>query len=87
MHATVRIVSLRQAMLVDVAVGAACAGVAAKGDGETGVVNFHEMLDAERYSEIYDGTDELFKTATPGPRFIEILQGVHRKLGPCDRQL
>jgi hypothetical protein len=81
MHTTLRNVSLSLAMLVTVAVGAGCAGFAAKGEAETGVVNFHEMLDAERYSEIYDKTDELFKTATPGPRFIEILEGVHRKLG------
>jgi hypothetical protein len=81
MHATLRIVSLSLAMLVAVAGGAGCTGVAAKGDAETGVANFHEMLDAERYSEIYDATDDLFKNATPGPRFVEILQGVHRKLG------
>jgi hypothetical protein len=81
MHATLRTISLSLAMLLAAAGGAACAGVAAKGEAETGVANFHEMLDAERYSDIYDGTDELFKSATPGARFIEVLQGVHRKLG------
>jgi hypothetical protein len=80
MHA-LRVVWLSLAMVVALAGGAGCAGFAAKGAAETGVANFHEMLDAERYSEIYDATDELFKNATAGPRFVELLQGVHRKLG------
>ena len=39
------------------------------------------MLDAERYAEIYDGTDDMFKTATTETQFTQILQAVHRKLG------
>lgn len=81
MHPAIRTVSLSLAMLVAIAGGPACGGFAAKGEAESGVANFHGMLDAERYSEIYDGTDELFKTATPAAKFTEILQGVHRKLG------
>jgi hypothetical protein len=60
---------------------AACAGFAAKGQAETGVSTFHDMLDAERYEDIYDATDDLFKNATPKSQFVEILGAVHRKLG------
>jgi ABC-type glycerol-3-phosphate transport system substrate-binding protein len=81
MHATIRRFSLSFAVLLAVAGAAACAGFAAKGEAETGVVSFHGMLDAERYAEIYGGTDELFKNATPEAQFTEILQAVHRKLG------
>jgi uncharacterized protein DUF4019 len=81
MHATIRRIFLTIALLLAVAAGSACAGFAAKGEAETGVASFHGMLDAERYSEIYGGTDELFKNATPEAQFTEILQAVHRKLG------
>jgi hypothetical protein len=81
MHATFRETILTLAVLLSIASGSACTGFAAKGDAETGVASFHAMLDAERYSEIYGGTDELFKNATAEAQFTEILQAVHRKLG------
>jgi hypothetical protein len=81
MHPAIRRISLTVAFLLAVAGGSACAGFAAKGDAETGVASFHGMLDAERYAEIYGGTDDLFKNATPEGQFTEILQAVHRKLG------
>jgi Protein of unknown function (DUF4019) len=81
MHSSLRRTSFAFAVLLAVAFGPACAGFAAKGDAEIGVTTFHGMLDAERYSEIYSGTDELFKNATPEAQFTEILQAVHRKLG------
>jgi len=81
MYATIRRIFLSIALLLAVAAGSACAGFAAKGEAETGVASFHGMLDAERYAEIYGGTDELFKNATPEAQFTEILQAVHRKLG------
>ena len=81
MHAALRRISLTIALLLAVAAGSACTGFAAKGEAETGVASFHGMLDTERYSEIYGGTDELFKNATAEAQFTEILQAVHRKLG------
>jgi hypothetical protein len=81
MHAGIRRISLTVAVVLAVAGGSACAGFAAKGDAETGVASFHGMLDAERYSEIYSGTDDIFKGATAETQFTEILQAVHRKLG------
>src|SRR5919201_928156 len=59
----------------------ACNGFAAKGEAESAVASFHQMLDAERYDEIYDATDDLFKGATTRSDFTAILQAVHRKLG------
>jgi len=81
MHATIRRISLSLAFLLAIAGGSACTGFAAKVEAETGVASFHTMLDAERYAEIYGGTDELFKGATAEAQFTEILQAVHRKLG------
>ena len=81
MHAAIRWISLTVALFLAAAGGSACAGLAAKGEAETAVVSFHGMLDAERYSEIYGGTDELFKNATPEAQFTESLQAIHRKLG------
>jgi hypothetical protein len=81
MHVSLRRISLSLAILVTVAAGPACAGFAAKGDAESGVASFHGMLDAERYSDIYGGTDDLFKNATSEGQFTAILQAIHRKLG------
>ena len=81
MRVGIRRISLTVSVLLAVAGGSACAGFAAKGDAETAVVSFHGMLDAERYAEIYSGTDDIFKSATAETQFTEILQAVHRKLG------
>jgi hypothetical protein len=58
-----------------------CAGFAAKGEAEMGVATFHQMLDAERYADIYEATDDLFKNASTSTQFTGILQAVHKKLG------
>jgi hypothetical protein len=58
-----------------------CAGFAAKGEAETAVATFHQMLDAEQYAEIYEATDDLFKGATTPATFTEVLRAVHKKLG------
>jgi len=77
----IRRISLTVAVFLAVAAGSACAGFAAKGDAETGVASFHGMLDAEQYTDIYSGTDDIFKNATSETQFTEVLQAVHRKLG------
>ena len=59
----------------------ACAGFAAKGEAEGAVTSFHLMLDAEKYADIYQATDDLFKNATTETNFTVVLQAVHRKLG------
>jgi hypothetical protein len=64
-----------------VLVAISCAGFAAKADAEAAVANFHQMLDAERYADIYETTDGLFKNATTATQFTAILQAVHKKLG------
>ena len=81
MHADIRRIFLTFAVLLAIAVGSACAGFAAKGDAEIGVASFHGMLDAEQYTDIYSGTDDIFKNATSETQFTEVLQAVHRKLG------
>jgi hypothetical protein len=67
--------------LLMLVVAISCAGFAAKGEAEAAVANFHQMLDAERYADIYEATDDLFKNASTATQFTAILQAVHRKLG------
>ena len=81
MRTSLHRISFAVLLMLAVAGGSACAGFAAKGDAETAVQTFHQMLDAERYAEIYGQTDEIFKNATAEAQFTEILQAVHRKLG------
>jgi hypothetical protein len=77
----IRVLLLSAAALLAIAATTSCAGFAAKGEAESAVAGFHEMLDAERYGDIYDATDDLFKDATTRSSFMEILQAVHRKMG------
>ena len=81
MHTSLHRISLVVLLMLALAGGSACAGFAAKGDAETAVLTFHQMLDAERYAEIYGQTDDIFKNATPEGQFTEVLQAIHRKLG------
>jgi len=75
---TARLATLGLATIV---IAAACAGLAAKGTGETAIARFHEQLDAERYDEIWMETDDAFKKVTAQADFSALLGAVHRKLG------
>src|SRR5207237_60012 len=64
MLAGVHRVSLGAALILAVIGVSACAGFAAKGEAESAVANFHLMLDAEKYADIYQAADDAFKNAT-----------------------
>src|SRR2546430_17505441 len=81
MLAGIHRLSLSAALLLAVIGVSACAGFAAKGEAESAVANFHLMLDAEKYADIYQATDDAFKNATTEGNFTAVLQAVHRKLG------
>jgi hypothetical protein len=80
MHRCVRPVLLGL-VLVPLLLATSCTGFAAKAEAEGAVATFHQMLDTERYGDIYDASDDLFKNATPRSQFLDVLQAVHRKLG------
>ena len=81
MLAGIHRLSLGAALLLAVIGVSACAGFAAKGEAESAVANFHLMLDAEKYADIYQAADDAFKNATTEGSFTAVLQAVHRKLG------
>ena len=58
-----------------------CGGLAAKGDAEAAVATFHEMLDAERYADMYEAADDAFKNVASRGQFVQALEAVHRKMG------
>ena len=67
----------------------ACAGLALAGcsfgqdkaAAETAVVQFHQMLDAGRYHDIYNTTSDEFRRVTSEAEFTQMLQTVHERLG------
>ncbi len=48
---------------------------------EKGVVTFHALMDDEKFSEIYDTSDERMKQSGPKEEIVEFLTAVRRKLG------
>ena len=75
---TARLAALALAAIV---IATSCAGFAAKGTAETAITKFHEQLDAEKYDEMWMGTDDTFKKVTAQADFSALLGAVHRKLG------
>jgi hypothetical protein len=45
------------------------------------VGRFHNLLDAERFAEIYDGADQRFQQASGREDMLKFFAAVHRKLG------
>jgi hypothetical protein len=48
---------------------------------EAAVAQFHQMLDAGRFHEIYAATDTAFRNATPEEELTRVLAAVHERLG------
>jgi hypothetical protein len=67
----------------------ACAGLALAGcsfgqdkqAAEAAVVQFHQMLDAGRYHDIYNATSDDFRRVTSEAEFTRILQTIHERFG------
>lgn len=60
---------------------ASCSFGKGVGPANRSVDQFHRMLDAGRFAEIYEASDPLFKKASKQTEFVRVLEVVHRKLG------
>jgi hypothetical protein len=60
---------------------AGCGAGGAKSAAEGAVTQFHQMLDAGRYHDIYAGTSPEFKNATSEAQLNALLQNIHDQLG------
>lgn len=58
-----------------------CNMVADAKTAEGGVTSFHQALDGGQYGQIYDGSDQAFKSVTTRKDFINLLTLLHNKLG------
>jgi hypothetical protein len=71
-------------LVLGIAALAATGGCTAGQDtavAEAAVARFHQMLDAQQYHEIYQGTDGAFRNVTSEAQLTGILQTVHERLG------
>lgn len=68
-------------ILLIVAVIGCNAGTEGRPAAEKAVERFHNMLNDERYAEIYADLDPKFKEVTTEQEMTDILQAVHIKLG------
>jgi hypothetical protein len=54
---------------------------AARPAAEAEVINFHEMLNSERYKDIHQRSSPKFKEVTSEREMIELLNTIHTRLG------
>lgn len=70
------------ALVAAVSLLSSCNMVADAKTAEGGVTSFHQALDGGQYGQIYDGSDQAFKSVTTRNDFITLLKLVHDRLGP-----
>jgi hypothetical protein len=58
-----------------------CSASADTISAERAVVKFHELLDAGRFTEIFEQSSDDLKKASTQSDFVALLEAVHRKLG------
>jgi hypothetical protein len=71
-------------LVLAIAAVAATAGCTAGQDtaaAEAAVANFHQLLDAQQFHEIYQASASEFRNATSEPELNRVLQMVHDRLG------
>jgi len=59
----------------------ACSRSADVASAKLAVTRFHELLDAGRFTEIFEQSSDDLKKATTKAEFVALLEAVHRKLG------
>jgi hypothetical protein len=59
----------------------ACSGSADVASAKLAVMRFHELLDASRFTEIFEQSSDDLKKASTQAEFVALLEAVHRKLG------
>jgi hypothetical protein len=60
---------------------AGCGTKADIGIVDAAVTKFHNQLDAGKFDEMYDESDDAFKAAATKQKFVDLLSAIHRKLG------
>jgi hypothetical protein len=68
-------------MATALAVGG-CSSGADRAAAEAGVAQFHQMIEAQRYHDIFVGAADEFRGATSEAEGVRFLQMVHDRLGP-----
>lgn len=68
-------------LLAAISMLASCNMVADAKTAEAGVSSFHQELNGGQYGQIYDGSDQEFKSVTSRADFIKLLIALHNKLG------
>lgn len=58
-----------------------CSFAESKAAGEAAAARFHTQFNAAQYRDIYDQAAEEFRKAAKEQDVIDLLEGVHRKLG------
>lgn len=71
---------MRKAMIAAAAL-IAVAGCAGKRSAEQAVEQFHQMVDAGRYQEIYRNSDPELKRITSEEQMTAVLSQIHERLG------
>jgi hypothetical protein len=60
---------------------AGCGAGGAKAGAEAAVTQFHQLLDAGRYHDIYAGTAAEFRNVTSEEQLTQLMQTIHDRLG------
>ena len=68
-------------LIIAVAALVAVTGCASKRSAEEAVAQFHQMVDAGRYQEIYRNSDPELKRITSEEQMTALLSQVHERLG------
>lgn len=58
-----------------------CGAGGAKAGAEAAVTQFHQLLDAARYHDIYAGTAPEFRNVTTEDQLTQLMQTIHDRLG------
>jgi hypothetical protein len=58
-----------------------CSFSQGKSAAEAGAAQFHQMLDAGRFHDIYAGTSDDFRRVSTEAEFVRLLQLIHDRLG------
>lgn len=58
-----------------------CSASADVSSAERAVMKFHSLLDAGRFTEIFEQSSDDLKEASSQSEFVALLEAVHRKLG------
>jgi hypothetical protein len=70
------------AIIAGALVVGSCSSGADRAAAEAGVAQFHQMIEAQRYHDIFVGAADEFRGATSEAEGVRFLQMIHDRLGP-----